>query len=62
MRQREVDAMVEFTRNQLMDRYDSWKKCGIKNPTFTIDKIGSSQKRVMQWSLHNFIAFSPTKT
>ena len=22
MRQREVDAMVEFTRNQLMDRYD----------------------------------------
>lgn len=22
MRQREIDAMVEFTRNQLMDRYD----------------------------------------
>ncbi len=23
MRQREIDAMVELTRNQLMDRYDS---------------------------------------
>ena len=23
MRQREIDAMVEVTRNQLMDRYDS---------------------------------------
>ena len=23
MRQREIDAMVEMTRNQLMDRYDS---------------------------------------
>ena len=23
MRQREIDAMVEITRNQLMDRYDS---------------------------------------
>jgi hypothetical protein len=22
MRQKEIDAMVEFTRNQLMDRYD----------------------------------------